>query len=409
LLGLLATIVPLAVPALTTDADDIVAELELRGYFIERGADVDFAELERLAEEWPDLYFVVLARDPSGGTDLLATETLSTLGVEATVIVVSPGEIGARSTTYSNADLDQAIDGAIDRFDTSYYDGFTDFANALASSAEATPVQATPGETASGSGGSGGLVFLPIIVVVGGLIWWAIHRSNRSREVIFQSRIDELKGEIQGQLSEAANDILELEDDIFLSDNEDAKELYYSGSAGCAQFQERLAGASSLAELDDLAEGADLALWQLESAAALLDGIAPPPRPSVSGPTLSHPCPHRGSGNAPNSPKSSRFEENNVIDGVRDPVSVRAAGWAGSEQQPSYFARFKRAARRRLARYPPPVPGGPKCQRAPSDAPARGRRHGALGPRQRGQPSRGVLAAVASSRHSAWSDGCVVR
>ena len=290
LLGLLAIIFPLAVPALATDADDMVAELELRGYFIERGADVDFAELERLAEEWPDFYFVVLARDPSGGTDLLATETLSTLGVEATVIVVSPGEIGARSTTYSNADLDQAIDGAIDRFDASYYDGFTDFANALASSTEATPVQATPGETASDSGGSRGLVFLLIIVVVGGLMWWAIRRSNRSREGIFQSRIDEIKGEIQGQLSEAANDILELEDDIFLSDNEDAKELYYSGSAGYTQFQERLAGASSLAELDDLAEGADLALWQLESAEALLDGIAPPPRPSVR-PDLDPPVP----------------------------------------------------------------------------------------------------------------------
>ena len=179
--------------------------------------------------------------------------------------------MGARTTIYSDAQLDDALDRAFDLFDSSYYDGFAAFAGALQPAAAAA--------TESG-GGSGGLIFLIIIVGIGVLIWWAIRRSNRSREGMLENRIDEVKAEIQAQLSEAANDILELEDDILLSENEEAKELYFAGSAGYAQFQEQLSNANSLAELDELAEGADLALWQLESAEALLESKTLPPKPS---------------------------------------------------------------------------------------------------------------------------------
>ena len=238
MVGVLTTVAFISLPVLATEAADVVGELELRGYFIEAGSDVDFGDLERLAAEWADVYFVVLARDPSGGADLVASDALSALGLEGTVIVVSPGEIGVRSTIYSDDEIDRALDDAFELFDASYYDGFATFAGALEPSSS-----------------GGGFIFLLIIVAIAGLIWWAIRRSNRNREGTFQTRIDEVKAEIQGQLSEAANDILELEDDILLSDNQDAKELYYSGSAGYAQFQEQLAGATSLAQLDDLAEG----------------------------------------------------------------------------------------------------------------------------------------------------------
>ena len=60
--GILAIIALTSVSALATDAGDIVAELELRGYFIEAGSDADFGDLERLAGEWADVYFVVLAK-----------------------------------------------------------------------------------------------------------------------------------------------------------------------------------------------------------------------------------------------------------------------------------------------------------------------------------------------------------
>jgi len=96
---------------------------------------------------------------------------------------------------------------------------------------------------------------------------------------MMDARVEEVKSEIEAQLSEAANDILELEDDVLLSDNEEAKDLYYAGSAAYSEFQERLAGATSLAQLDELAEGADLALWQLESADALIEGRERPPKP----------------------------------------------------------------------------------------------------------------------------------
>ena len=209
----------------------------------------------------------------------MASDALSSLGLEGTVIVVSPGEIGVRSTIYSDDEIDRALDDAFELFDASYYDGFATFAGALEQVAVVTTAAQVAATETPSSGG--GFIFLLIVVAIVGLIWWAIRRSNRNREGTFQTRIEEVKAEIQGQLSEAANDILELEDDILLSDNQEAKELFYSGSTGYAQFQEQLAGAMSLAQLDELAEGADLALWQLEAAEAVLDGEAPPPRPEA--------------------------------------------------------------------------------------------------------------------------------
>ena len=250
-------------PAVAIDAQDVIAELQLRGYYADPGVDIDIDEMERIVGEATDVYFVALADDPVGGNDLFATDVLARL-VEGTVVVVSPGEIGARSNLFDDEAINAAVDASIDLFDTSYASGFEAFSHELDDSSRGS-----------------GLVFLLFIGVIVGLVWWAIRRSNRNRQEMFEDRIDEIKAEIQGQLSEAANDILELEDDVLLSDNEQAKDLYYVGSAGYARFQDSLAKAQSLAELDELAEGIDLTLWQLESAASLLDGSDPPPKPQA--------------------------------------------------------------------------------------------------------------------------------
>lgn len=282
-LAVVGLVFTLAVPAFATDVGDVTTELELRGYFIDTGVDVDFGDLEDLVDRYEDVYFVALADDPSGGADLFASDALVALAVEGTVVVVSPTEVGARSTLYGDDDLDRAFDRSIDAFDSSYVEGFDLFAGALqpiAAPATTQPGTVTPEPIAEPSGGgSGGLIFLVVVVGIALLIWWAIRRSRRTREEMVERRVDEVKAEIQAQLSEAANDILELEDDILLSDHQEAKELYYAGSEAYSRFQEQLAGASSFAELDALAEGADIALWQLESAEALLEGREPPPKP----------------------------------------------------------------------------------------------------------------------------------
>jgi hypothetical protein len=290
-----AVLIAIGLPALATDADDVVAELELRGYFIERGADAGFEDLERLVDEWSDVFFVVLARDPSGGADLLASDTLEAMGVEGTVVVVGPAEVGAVSTIYGSDDTDRALDALLSDIDRGYYEGFSAFASALspqavvvttaattAAEVVVTTVAQTPSAApAPSGGGGGGFIFLLIIVGIGALIWWAVRRSKRNREEMLDDKIDDVKAEIQAQLSEAANDILELEDDILLSDNEEAKRLYYAGSKAYAEFQEQLTSARSFAELGRLAEGVDVAHWQLESAEALLEGKPKPPKPTA--------------------------------------------------------------------------------------------------------------------------------
>ncbi len=287
LMATLTVSLAFALPAGATAAATIIDELQLRGYYLDPGVDVDFSDMEQLVDAHPDVYFVALDADPTGGADLFATEVLTALGVEGTVIVVSPSELGARSTVVDDDTIDRAFDRSIDAFDRSYPEGFSIFAEVVVPEVAVPTSQDSSGETVapqaaadgSSSGGSGFRIFLIIILVIGGLIWWAIRRSRRSREQMMADRIDEVKAEIQAQLSEAANDVLELEDDVLLSDNQEAKELYYSGSAAYSEFQEKLASATSLAELDELAEGADLALWQLESAEALLEGREPPPKP----------------------------------------------------------------------------------------------------------------------------------
>lgn len=277
ILGTVLALTMLAIPALATEADEVAFSLETRRYYIEPGSDADFEDLERLVDEWPNVYFVVLAADVASGADLFAAAVIETLGVDGTVVVVTPGEVGAVSTVYEGSVTDRALDALLDDIDTGYYEGFTSFAAALDPST--APAVTTGSGSSSGGAGGGGFIFLLIIVVVGVGIFFLVRRSNRNREEQHQDRLGEIKTEIQAQLSEAANDILELEDDVLLSDNEQAKELYYSGSSAYSQFQDQLASAQSYADLDRLAEGADHALWQLESAEALIEGRQPPAKP----------------------------------------------------------------------------------------------------------------------------------
>ena len=287
----LALVLGTAVPALGQDVDQIVRELELRGYSVGQGVEADIDALEEVAARFPGVYLVVLFRDPSGGNDLFADDVLRQIG--GTVLVVSPNELGAASVD-AGADIDAAFTASEDAlFDRDYAEGWAEFAGELVSpvsvesrtaTVEATTVAtaaaAQPATTASGGGG-GLWIFLLFIIAIVGLIWWAMRRSKQNRAAMFDKRIDEVKADIQAQLGEAANDILELEDEVLLSDNDEAKELYYAGSVGYAEFQEKLAKARSMAELQDLAEGVDHALWQLESAEAMLDGKKPPPKPEA--------------------------------------------------------------------------------------------------------------------------------
>lgn len=320
-----------------TEPRDTVAELDLRGYFVDEGVDIDINGLERLVADVTDLYFVALAEDPAGGADLFASDVLEQLAGEGTVVVVSPGELGARSTEVDDARLGEALDRSLDDFDRSLLDGFRDIASSLGRTPDVVLTTQASAQSAGSSGsGGGGMVLLVIIAGIAALIFFMARRAKRRQRDAMAGRIDEIKAEIRSQLGAVADDILELEDEVLLSDNEQAKDLYAAGSQGYAEFEERLDAATTLAELDDLAEGLDATQWQLEAAEALVDGKPLPPKPAdrpdfEPPPSLQQPRPPARSPRADLPPDlQMRRERGERIEGGRvPPRRRRSGGWLG--------------------------------------------------------------------------------
>ncbi len=123
LLVLTALMVP-AAPAWAADPVDVADEVDPRGYYIEPGSGVDFEAMEdlvaRVANSETRFYFVALADDPTEGADEFAEGVLALLDEGATVVVISPGEIGARSDDFSSSQLDRAADEAVGDADRTF-------------------------------------------------------------------------------------------------------------------------------------------------------------------------------------------------------------------------------------------------------------------------------------------------
>ncbi|MEM7285237.1 MAG: hypothetical protein AAF480_02715, partial [Actinomycetota bacterium] len=144
--------------------EEIVEALERDGLFVESGADADPNDLAGALRGIDEVLVVVLAEDESTGADALA-EALRDLGrFEASVLVITPGEVAvsSESVRYTDAELDQALDAALDAFDagattTGAVGAFTDSLR-LTGGDTAAPTPAPSGSsTGGGDGGGGGL------------------------------------------------------------------------------------------------------------------------------------------------------------------------------------------------------------------------------------------------------------
>lgn len=277
LLSLLVLIVP-AGAAFAADPADVADQVDPRGYYIEPGSGVDFEVMEDLVAEVATsetrFYFVALADDPVQGADEFAEEVLAFLDQGATVVVISPGEIGARSDDYSNDDLNRAADAAVNDADSSYEGDFRVFAESLAG----VPAGST-GSTGDEGGGGGIFLFLAFVVGVIALVFFMIRRSARKTREATGQRLEEAKQEIRGQLDVIANEILELADKVALSGRDDAEEYFRTASATYQEAQDQLDEAENLAELERLSDRLDTTRWQLEAAEAVVEGRSIPPEP----------------------------------------------------------------------------------------------------------------------------------
>ncbi len=285
---LTALMVP-AAPALAADPVDVADEVDPRGYYIEPGSGVDFEAMEdlvtRVTNSETRFYFVALADDPTEGADEFAESVLVLLDEGATVVVISPGEIGARSDDFSSSELDRAVDAALGDAQGSFEADFRVFAESLVAVSAGTTAgstQTTAGSSTGGSSGSGGggiFIFLAVVVGLIALVFFMTRRSAKQAKQAVGRRLEEAKQEIREQLDVIANEILDLADKVTLSEQDRAEEYFRTASATYQEAQDQLEKVTSLAELERLSDQLDTTRWQLEAAEAVVEGRPIPPEP----------------------------------------------------------------------------------------------------------------------------------
>jgi hypothetical protein len=253
------------VAATAATPSQIAQELDLRGYYLDPGAEGSINELEQFAaaNSSPPVYIVSLAADPINGADGLADELRLTVDTQGTVLVISPGEIGASSDVHGTSAVNSAVDAALDGLDESFLSGINAFAEALGEP-----------DTSSG-GGSGWIIFLLIaVVVIAGLVFFAKRGKKKQEGNTRQS--------LENELAELSNEVLGLSETVSLANNDKATEHFRAGSAAFVELGKRLAAATTAPEFVDIDFELDVAAWHMDAAEALINGTAIPTKPTVT-------------------------------------------------------------------------------------------------------------------------------
>lgn len=272
---LLAAVAGLALIAATPQ--EVLPGLESGGYYIEDGAAaseqvVSDAVFDGRADGGR-LYIVVLADEPPGGATTFSDSTLDLLDGDGYVLTVGPETVGwaGDSTFWTAAEMDRAVDAALD--------GGSDdevlqlFAATLSSD---TPID-EPGGAPDSSGGGISLGWVILIGAIVAGVWWFMSRRANTRRT--QSRLDAVRGLAKQKLAEVANDILEMEDEVATTNNPEVKRHYERASAMYSTAMEDTERATTVAAMVEVSSELDMAIWELDSAEAILDGKPPPPKP----------------------------------------------------------------------------------------------------------------------------------
>jgi hypothetical protein len=276
--------------------------LETDGYYIEPGSNateqvVSDAVFDGRADGGR-LYVVVLADEPPSGAVTFSDSTLDLLE-DGYVLTVAPETVGwAGDGSFWTA---EQMDAAVDESLTAGSDDAV--VETFVETLVAQP--ATGGGGGEGQSGGGGIsigwVLLAAAVVIG--IWMLVSRRNRGKRIA--RSMEEVRVMAKAKLDEVANDILEMEDEVAMSENAEVKEHYQRASGMYAKAIDDNTKATSVREMLEVSEELDLAIWELDCAEALLDGKPKPPKPEPPVPEQVTPPPPpvpEGHGQPPGSP-----------------------------------------------------------------------------------------------------------
>ena len=266
---------------------DVAPVLVADGFYIEAGSDADPAAVSDAVAEarfaGGALSVAVLATEPSGGATVFAENALDEMGGRGTVFVVGPESVGwaSQDDIYSREQLDAATDASLDgSSDTEVVELFVASLAAQSSSAESS---------GGGAGFPWGWLFVLAIIGGGAFVLWRSSRSSKRRadDTIAAARVG-----VKTRLDDVANDIIDLEDEVALSDDSSVQQHYEAATTAYAEALKGYKSASSVGALMQMAEELDVAIWQLDSAEAILDGEPVPPKPErPQPPTLMDPSP----------------------------------------------------------------------------------------------------------------------
>jgi hypothetical protein len=129
------------------------------------------------------------------------------------------------------------------------------------------------------------------------LFFYLRHRSQKTSATARAGRLEQFRTAAQEKLNEVANDILEMETEVTMSENTEVQQHYKSASAKYAEVVDKVGTVTDPEELLDLSYQLDIAIWELDVAEAYLDGKTPPKKPEP--PKLEKPEPPAGRKSAP--------------------------------------------------------------------------------------------------------------
>jgi len=290
-----------ATPAFAAEPADVASGIRDDGVYVESGSDLSESEAGELVatvrNQGERFSIVVLTQAPVGGAVAFGDAVVDRLGDPGLIFVLTPDDVAVVGVgeIYDLDEIDAALDVAADRggSDGDYVSNFVSELTGVAVVAPTPdPITTTvpePGATSTpaGSSSGGGSGFLWFILIVGGLglfIFWMLRRSRRQQGLSTENELAAARAEIQLQIDAVANDILDMEDEVRMADNDRVDTLYNAAGETFRDASEALAEADTPKEFLDITNDLETAIWQLDSAEALLDGKAPPPQPKPKRP-----------------------------------------------------------------------------------------------------------------------------
>ncbi len=405
LVALFVASVAVGPAALAQDPGEVADAVRTDGVYVDDGLGLTEAEIGEyvaaVRNAGEALSIVVLLDEPVGGATTFADAVFDQLG--SGVVLV----IGAESDGYAGileefteAEFEAALQAAADvaESDTEFLDVFvTDLTGAAAPAAATDGPAPAPEPAASSEGGGLGLLFWLILIGGGVLLffWWRRRRETAAGPKLSPQMI-EAKDKIQDQINAVANDIIDLEDEVRLADDPQADEFYQTAGATYTDVVESFPAANAPEALLDLSNRLDEAVWQLDSAEAVLDGKPLPPKPAPQQLPIPEPAtdaapptPVPGDRSLPPRPQYDRRPSRRSRYGGGGGLMDLLIGMAGSMMAGRMRTGARPSPRQRRVQNPvfPPVPT--KSSPIPTPAnPRGGRRSSPSGSTSRGRTMR---------------------